>query len=375
MASLKTRRKTRRTIKGYICEWVPEVARLPGEIWKRVLENDDAFVSNMGRFQKGGGPVIVPGIDGAARPTIKVGRKQIRFEWAVLETFGIPQLTSKHVYPGHRDKTKIHDNRLANLVWETKKEDRKKQRSTALKKRSKPVRARGVNDGFNDWRRFPSGLAADLALGVDHGNISLCCRIGGGWAQRGDGPRYYFEFDEPHEEPQLEGEIWATFRGRTAEISNLGRFKDAIGIVKTPAPTGSNYAFIGIETERYLLHEVVAELFLERSPGKSAVRHLDGNRSNNRVSNLAWEYDSVMAQERTSANKRKKMILRPSLSCRRVRLRLEDSNDDDWIYYNSAKEAATLKGLHQHVLQSTCNQNAKIENERKRAKTSEERDE
>ena len=36
------------------------------------------------------------------------------------------------------------------------------------------------------------------------------------------------------------------------------------------------------------VHRLVADAFCERSPGDSLVRHLDGDKANNRADNLAW---------------------------------------------------------------------------------------
>lgn len=41
-------------------------------------------------------------------------------------------------------------------------------------------------------------------------------------------------------------------------------------------------------TELFLVHRVVALKFLDRVDGKNYVNHIDGNKSNNDVSNLEW---------------------------------------------------------------------------------------
>lgn len=38
----------------------------------------------------------------------------------------------------------------------------------------------------------------------------------------------------------------------------------------------------------YTIHRLVASLFLDNPESKKCVRHIDGNRANNNVSNLAW---------------------------------------------------------------------------------------
>lgn len=42
------------------------------------------------------------------------------------------------------------------------------------------------------------------------------------------------------------------------------------------------------ETKRFLIHRLVATLFIENPDGKLQVDHIDGNKLNNHLSNLRW---------------------------------------------------------------------------------------
>jgi hypothetical protein len=44
----------------------------------------------------------------------------------------------------------------------------------------------------------------------------------------------------------------------------------------------------GSRTGSFFVHELVAEAHLRKPSGRSKVRHKDGNKSNNAVSNLEW---------------------------------------------------------------------------------------
>lgn len=47
-------------------------------------------------------------------------------------------------------------------------------------------------------------------------------------------------------------------------------------------------AVIYINSKKYLLHRIVAELFVERQPMQNVVKHIDGDVRNNKASNLMW---------------------------------------------------------------------------------------
>lgn len=52
-------------------------------------------------------------------------------------------------------------------------------------------------------------------------------------------------------------------------------------------------------TKRYLVHKLMAELFLPPKPSeKHQIRHLDGNKENNSVDNLAWGTSKENADDR-----------------------------------------------------------------------------
>jgi hypothetical protein len=55
---------------------------------------------------------------------------------------------------------------------------------------------------------------------------------------------------------------------------------------------GGGYVYVDLyedgASETWLLHRLIACVFLENPEGKCDVNHKDGNRSNNHVSNLEW---------------------------------------------------------------------------------------
>lgn len=96
------------------------------------------------------------------------------------------------------------------------------------------------------------------------------------------------------EQKHLENEIWKNIviNGKTVDyyyVSNLGRFKNYKGIIMNDyKPHHSGYIYLRVNIEKYALHRLVAMTFIENPENKPVVNHIDGNKTNNAVSNLEW---------------------------------------------------------------------------------------
>lgn len=101
-------------------------------------------------------------------------------------------------------------------------------------------------------------------------------------------------------------EIWKDIKGYEGyyQISNKGRIKSLPRFRKArnnyvskekilkPAENSKGYFRVLLKTNnknnRFFVHRLVAEHFLEKEKGKNIVNHLDCNPHNNVVSNLEW---------------------------------------------------------------------------------------
>ena len=105
----------------------------------------------------------------------------------------------------------------------------------------------------------------------------------------------------------MEREIWKDIKEYEGlyQVSNLGRvrsvdrrlpFKDGKKFWKSSfisiSPNNCGYMRVGLvknkKQKKHFVHRLVAEVFIDNPCDLEQVNHLDGNKENNKVSNLEW---------------------------------------------------------------------------------------
>jgi hypothetical protein len=83
-----------------------------------------------------------------------------------------------------------------------------------------------------------------------------------------------------------------------ARVGTNGRWKDMKPILGIRGYLGVNVCTGDGKPRRRPIHELVLETFVGPRPPDMQCRHLDGNRTNNRLSNLAWGTTQENADDR-----------------------------------------------------------------------------
>lgn len=112
-----------------------------------------------------------------------------------------------------------------------------------------------------------------------------------------------------------EQEEWRTSRLQNGLlVSSLGRLRGARGHIKKMHVSDRGYlrAWVGTKTER--VHRVVADAFIGPIPPGMTVNHIDGNKMNNRVSNLeiVTQADNIRHALATGLKRRAPLTGRPN---------------------------------------------------------------
>lgn len=102
-------------------------------------------------------------------------------------------------------------------------------------------------------------------------------------------------------------EIWKDIKGYEGiyKISNIGRVKNKLTEeIKKQSDNGNGYKNVNLwkqnKGKTFYIHRLVAEAFIENTLNKTEVHHIDSDRSNNTVENLAW----VTTKENNNLGKR-----------------------------------------------------------------------
>ena len=126
-------------------------------------------------------------------------------------------------------------------------------------------------------------------------------------------------------------EIWKDIEGYEGayQISNFGRIKNKIKIL-SPQINNCGYLRIILKNKHYSIHRLVALAFLPNPENKPQVNHIDGNKTNNYVTNLEW----VTASENQKHNY-KNLHFKPPMLGKKGKNHVASKNIYQFDIYNN----------------------------------------
>ncbi len=205
------------------------------------------------------------------------GRKLHRTVHRLVALAFIPNPDGKpHVNHINGDRS---DSAASNLEWVTARENSERKVNPA-----KSIRGRGVVQLTREGafvREWPKIADAAAALGLNRDSIGKCCQHRPNFRTCGG---FVWEYSESHH-LQPEEEVWRALP-RGAAVSSLGRIRTCNKGITYGTSAGGYLAY-----GKVLVHRLVAMNFPELCPKPEradVVNHRDGNRHNNRASNLEW---------------------------------------------------------------------------------------
>ena len=269
------------------------LCRIDVEVWKTTYESDAYEVSNLGRIRRATTKHI---LKGGALPAgykvHKIDRVLLRSHRVVARAF-IPNPEDKPTVDHYKSSEKLN-NKLTNLRWATEEEQQANtKRPATCENGRRPVRMLD-KDTRELIQIFDSVRAASRHLNNEHGFTTIRNALRG---RSRTAYGYVWEY-EPAE--TIEGEEWRPIPRELFdlrephEVSSHGRIKNLTSGRVGPGYTRDDglvlFGFTLTDgcMRDILVARVVASVFLENPESKALVMHIDGDKANNHVSNLAW---------------------------------------------------------------------------------------
>ena len=266
------------------------------EEWKNIQDYENYEVSNLGNVRNKKTGRILKSYDKGGYAVIGLSKTKGKIFYIhrlVCQTF--IQNPENKSQVNHKDKNGLN-NHVNNLEWNSHQENCIHRSNGVTQTSNQNMIIYRVDKDTNEklekynsielageWA-FKQGLVKNIHSGRT--NISNMIR---GVYKISCGFKWILE-----EQESFENEIWKQVVIKDKDttnyyVSSLGRFKNSKGIImKDYKPHHSGYIYVRVNKDKYALHRLIAFTFLENPENKAFVNHIDGDKTNNALSNIEW---------------------------------------------------------------------------------------
>ena len=265
------------------------------EIWKLIDQFPNYNVSNLGNIKNiiTNKPLKILNKEGYGSVSLKYNelKKSLKVHRLVAVAFIENPENKSDV--NHKDKNKLN-NHISNLEWMTRKENNIHRCKDLIITTNKNKPIYRIDKNTNEVLETYNSIE-DAATWVFNNELTKNTHNGrnaiGNCITGLSKISYGFKWILEPQVECLEGEIWKQVPNtiKTYWVSNLGRFKNSSGTILVNSKlTPGGYNVVCIDNVTYRLHRIVALSFIENPENKEQINHIDGNKTNNAVSNLEW---------------------------------------------------------------------------------------
>jgi plasmid maintenance system antidote protein VapI len=296
------------------------------EIWKEIFSHTNYEISTLGLVRrKNTNKLMKPNKCSLGYLSVTLTKNNNPTKFLVhrlVATTFLPNYYNKPTV-NHKNKN-TSDNRIWNLEWATNKEQNihknkdKTETNTFYICTMKPIWRIDMKTNQKIEKYNNLSEAQDWCI---KNKLSISKNIKNGISLTALGKRNHalgFKWEyETNNYIDLENEIWKEVPKEfinnytnSIKISNLGRIKYGDGTIGVGFKY-RDYLGISIGGKIYMLHRLVAQVFLNSVENKYIVNHKDGNKLNSNLSNLEWvnyKENSFHAYE-TGLNKSRKPVI------------------------------------------------------------------
>lgn len=320
------------------------------EVWKDIANYDKYEVSSFGNVRnKKTGRILKPSNIGGYYSVGLSNKKTNSFSVHRLVALAFIENPENKLHVNHKDKNSLN-NKLINLEWNTAKENNKHKSAGVIQTTNQNLAIWRINiltgERLEKYNSIEDGAkwlhSNNISKKFNSARTSISCAIRGIYKSSFG---FKWELDKGN---NLENENWKEISIENEDtsgyfVSSLGRFKNKKGVImENYKPHHSGYIYLRVNIKKYALHRLVALAFIENHNNKPFVNHIDGNKTNNIVSNLEWATcsENNLHNYKIGLNKgHKRKIIQYDLNMNKIKIfeTIKEASNELNICYSSIK--------------------------------------